>query len=320
MGRAIVTHGLLLLVAAIWGGHFVALRYLLAELGPTEILLLRGLLASLFYGLFLLANRGRLPAIARQDWPRLVLAGFLGVTLMGFGMIYAQRLIGAGVSSLIVTLNPVFTAILAYLLLRQALTRRQFGGIALAIGGFLIVMLLGAPGARFSASNVAGVLLMACSPLVWSFYTVISKPLLARYAPTYVASYTTIIGAAFLLPFATPHFARGVLALDPRGWLSALFSGVLALAVSYLIWYRGLRVLQPTQVAVYTYLVPVFGILFAALLLGEALTLFTLLGGATILAGVIVTNTGARRALVLEPATSGSASITPEPARELAHH
>src|SRR3712207_7953004 len=46
----------------------------------------------------------------------------------------------------------------------------------------------------------------------------------------------------------------------------------LAMAVSYLIWYRGLRVLQPTQVAVYTYLVPVFGVLFAALLLGESLT------------------------------------------------
>ena len=301
MRRTIATHGLLLVVSAIWGGHFVALHFLLQELAPPEVMLIRALLASGFYAVFLLLNRRALPAIQRADWSRLITTGFLGIAVMGLGMVYAQRFISAGVSSLIVTLNPIFTALLAYLLLGQALTRRQAGGVALALGGFFVVLLLGAPGARFSVTNMAGVLLMACSPLTWALYTVLSKPLLGRYPSSFVAAYGTIAGAVFLLPLASPHFARAVAALDARGWASALVSGILAMAVSYLIWYRALRALQPTQVAVYMYLVPLWGILFAALLLGESLTPFTLLGGATILAGVVVTNTGARRPVAAAP-------------------
>lgn len=297
MWRTLYMHGLLLFVAAIWGGHFVALRFLLHELAPTEVMLLRGLLAASFYLVVLLLNVRKLPAIHAADRPRLVLTGFLGIAVMGLGMVYAQRFISAGVSSLIVTLNPIFTALLAYLLLGQPLTRRQFMGVALGLVGFFIVMFFGAPSARFSIANVAGVLLMACSPFIWALYTVLSKPLLGRYPSIFVAAYGTIIGALFLLPLGSPRFVRDVVALDWRGWLSALFSGVLAMALAYLIWYRALHLLEPTQIAVYSYLVPVFGLLFAALFLGESLTAFTLLGGGTILGGVIITNTGARQAL-----------------------
>ena len=177
MRRTIATHGLLLVVSAIWGGHFVALHFLLQELAPPEVMLIRAILASGFYAVFLLLNRRALPAIQRADWSRLITTGFLGIAVMGLGMVYAQRFISAGVSSLIVTLNPIFTALLAYLLLGQALTRRQTSGVALALGGFFVVLLLGAPGARFSVTNMAGVLLMACSPLTWALYTVLSKPL-----------------------------------------------------------------------------------------------------------------------------------------------
>src|SRR5918997_350029 len=145
MRRALAFHGLLLLVSAIWGGHFVALRYLLQELAPGGVMLVRGLLASAFYVVFLLLSRPQLPAIER-----------------------------------------------AYLLLGQALTRRQAGGVALAMAGLLVVMLFGAPGARFSVANVLGVLLMSCAPLTWAFYTVLSKPLLGRYPSAFVAAYGTM--------------------------------------------------------------------------------------------------------------------------------
>lgn len=298
MRRTLLPHMLLLCVAAIWGGHFVAIRFLLSELAPSAVMLLRGLLAAGFYLVFLAFNARRLPTIHRDDRPRLVLIGFLGITIMGLGMVYAQRFISAGVSSLIVTLNPIFTALLAYALLHQALTRRQLFGVVLGLLGFLIVMFFGAPGAKFSTTNVIGVVIMAFSPLIWALYTVLSKPLLGRYPPRFVAAYSTIIGAIFLLPIGTPPFWRQIGALDRGGWLSAIFSGIFAMALSYLIWYQALEHLEPTQVAVYGYLVPLFGVLFAALLLGEALTPFTVLGGTTILAGVVITNTGIRRTTV----------------------
>ncbi len=68
----------------------------------------------------------------------------------------------------------------------------------------------------------------------------------------------------------------------------------LALVLSYALWYRGLRDLQPTQVAIYIYMVPVFGVLGSWLVLGEPITIFLLLGGATILSGVVLTNRSRR--------------------------
>ena len=101
--------------------------------------------------------------------------------------------------------------------------------------------------------------------------------------------------------------------LSVRGWSAALFASLLAFVVSYVLWYRGLRVLTPSQTAVYIYLVPVFGLLTAWLVLGETITIFLLLGGATILSGVILTNS-ARKS---QPVAATARNVTrgaPSPA------
>ena len=76
-----------------------------------------------------------------------------------------------------------------------------------------------------------------------------------------------------------------------------VYISLLAITVAYLLWYWGLRVLTPSQTAVYNYLVPVFGVLASWIVLGQAPTVFALLGGAVIVAGVVLTNTSSRRRL-----------------------
>jgi drug/metabolite transporter (DMT)-like permease len=317
MGRwqLVGVHAQLLFTAMVWGGQFVALRVALRELRVADMLLLRTLLAAGFYATLLggLAWRtGRLPRVARADWRTVALVGLLGVPGGGIGVMAAQRYISADVASLITVIGPVFTAFAAYLLLGQRLSRRQAGGIALAMAGFLIILLLGGKGARFEVRNMIGVLLMASSPFFWAFYTVLSKGLVMRYGSATTTGLVMLVGAAYLAPLLSPQFARNLLALSGRGWGAALFSGLVATGLSYLLWNRGLRALQPAQVAVYIYLVPVFGVLTAAVVLGDRLTPWAALGGLTILAGVIVTNLGARRApLTPEPAIEGTTS--PEP-------
>jgi drug/metabolite transporter (DMT)-like permease len=308
-------HAQLLFTAMVWGGQFVALKVALRELRVVDMLLLRTLLAASFYAALLGAlawREGRFPRIARPDWRMLALVALLGVPGGGLGVMAAQRYISADVASLITVIGPVFTAVAAYLILGQRLSRPQVGGIALAIGGFLFILIFGGKGTRFEVSNMLGVLLMASSPFLWAFYTVLGKPLIMRYGSACVSGYVMFLGALYLLPLCSPQFARNLLALSWQGWASALFSGLIATGLSYLLWNRGLRALQPTQVAVYIYLVPVFGVLAAALLLGDRLTPWAGLGGLTILAGVIVTNLGARHA----PLTTGppvDAASTPDP-------
>ena len=310
--QLLAVHAQLLFTAIVWGGQFVALRIALRELRVTDMLLTRTLLAAAFYAVMFAImgwRSGHFPRIARADWRLLALAALLGVPGGGVGVMAAQRYISADVASLITVIGPVFTAFAAYLLLGQRLSRPQVGGIALAIGGFLVILLLGGKGTRFEVSNMIGVLLMASSPFLWAFYTVLGKTLIMRYGSAIVSGYVMLLGAAYLLPLASPQFVRNLAALSWQGWLSALFSGLIATALSYLLWNRGLRVLQPAQVAVYIYLVPVFGVLAAALVLGDRLSPWAGVGGLTILGGVIVTNLGARQA----PLTPAPPPATPAP-------
>ncbi len=277
----------------IWGGNFAAIRVLLDELKPLDVVFVRSGGAALFFALALLLTGRPLLAMPRRDGLRLVLIGAIGVTVLGLAVVYGQARLSATLASLIVTSNPIHTALISRLFLGEPLGPRKLGGIGLALVGLVIVLLYGsANAAPLGGGELTGIAILAIAPFSWAIYTVLSKPLLAVYPSVHVAAYTTIVGAAGFLPL--PLVSEGMLGriggMDGRGWLAALFATLVSFVLGYILWYRGLRVLAPSQAAVYIYLVPVFGLLSAWLLLGERPTPFLLLGGTTILAGVILTN------------------------------
>lgn len=295
----LLVHASLLLTALLWGGNATALKYLLRDLAPTELMFLRCAAAAGFFAVVLVLTGRPVIPIRRGDALRLVGIGLLGVTVVNVAFVVGTDLIPATLAALIVTSNPIHTAVISRVLLGEPLTRRKVAGIGLAFGGLLIVLFLGV-GERGSLDpgTVKGAAIVALGPFAWAFYTVLSKPLLARYPPVHVAAYTTIAGSLLFLPL--PFVRAGTLAhiaaLDARGWGAALFATLFGFVLAYILWYRGLRVLAPSQAAVYIYFVPVFGLLVAWLVLGERPTLFLLLGGAAILAGVVLTNSTPRSA------------------------
>lgn len=292
----ILIHLSLLLTAMIWGATFVAVKYVVDQTGPEGVVLLRVGLSSACFVVLLGITWRTLPRMPASVWRRLALIAFCGSVVNNLAIAWGQSYLAAALASLIVTSNPIFTTIISRLLLGEPLTRRKLSGIAMACGGFLIVLLYGSSEARFSVDNAIGILILICAPLGWATYTVLSKPLLQEYEPHVIAGYTTILGGLMLSPMLLLHpsiFSEAA-AFSGRTWLAVVTMSVLAVFLAYILWYRGLRKLEPTQVAVYVYLVPFFGVLSAWLLLGETITRYLLLGGATILAGVIVTNSGRR--------------------------
>jgi drug/metabolite transporter (DMT)-like permease len=280
-------------VAIFWGSNFVSIKHLLDTIGPGNVVLLRLLLASLVFLPIVIYTASGFPRVERADVPMLLFIAILGVTINTSAIAFGTQLIPAAVASLIVTGNPVFTAIISRILVGEPLTGRKAIGIAIAFLGFLIVLLYGGQEAEFSVQNALGVLITMGGPLAWAFYTVLSKPLQGRYEPVQFVGITTMAGSLPLIPFAllNTDLITVTLEFGPTQWLALVVSAVFALVVAYLFWYRGLSILEPTQIAVYVYMVPVFGALGAWLLLGERITIFVLLGGLTILTGVIITNT-----------------------------
>jgi drug/metabolite transporter (DMT)-like permease len=289
----ILIHISLLCVAIFWGSNFVSIKHLLDTISPGNVVLLRLFLASLVFLPIVFYMAGGIPRVDRADIPMLLFIAILGVTVNTSAIAFGTQLIPAAVASLIVTGNPVFTAIISRVLVGEPLTGRKVIGVLIAFCGFMIVLLYGGQEAEFSLQNALGVLITMGGPLAWAFYTVLSKPLQGRYEPTQFVGLTTIAGTVPLIPFAifNTELVTVTRTFGGTQWLALFASAVLALVLAYLFWYRGLSILEPTQIAVYVYMVPVFGALGAWLLLGERITIFVLLGGLTILTGVIITNT-----------------------------
>lgn len=308
--RALVlVHLSLLLVAVSWGSNFVSIKYLLRSMGSADVLLLRLIAASLCFAAFLVVSGRGFPRVAPADRRTVLLMAVLGITINTTSVAFGARLIPAAVGTLVASGNPIFTVIVSRVFAGEPLTRRKLSGIVLAVVGFTVVLLFGGPEAHFSARNALGILITLGGPIAWAFYTVLSKPLLTRYDPTQFAGMITILGTIPLLPLLlfNHRLPAEVAAFGPSQWLATTTMAVFALVVGYTFWYRGLRVLTPTQIAVYVYLVPVFGALGAWLILGERITVYLLVGGLTILLGVIVTNTGRRGPIDQAPARLGAA-------------
>lgn len=297
----------MLAVTMIWGANFVAMKYLIDDIGSFHVALIRISFAALVFGIVLLARRRAMPRFPRSVWPLLLLIGLFGMVTNQLGISFGTGFLSAGVASMIATSTPIFTAIVSRLMLDEPLTRRKLFGISMSFGGFLIVLLYGSGAAEFSIDSALGLLLGVCGPMSWAIATVLSKPLMAEYDATMLTGVTTVLGGLMVLPLllTQPGLAGEVAAFDWQSWLAVFVASFLSVVVAYTIWYRALRTLEPAQLAIYVYMVPVFGILFAAFVLGEAVTVFLLLGGATILAGVVIVNSG-RRAVVAAAPTDRS--------------
>jgi drug/metabolite transporter (DMT)-like permease len=317
----LVVHLSLLLVAVIWGANFVSMKYLHNTLTAAELVTIRLLIACSIFAPIVLLLAGGFPSIQRPDLPRVAILALTGITINTTAVAFGTRLIPAAVASLIVVGNPVFTALLARLIVGERLTPRKVAGIAIAFAGFMIVLLYGGQEARFSVANALGVLLTMGGPVAWAFYTVLSKPMQGRYDPVQFVGLITIAGTLPFVPVVVlnPGMLRLPLAFGLYDWMAMLTTAILALIVAYIIWFRSLSTLEPTQVAVYMYLVPVFGAGLSRLLLGERITIFLLIGGLTILTGVIITNTSRRGPIdgLMRRFRTGDrtvAGIAPEPA------
>ena len=293
----------LLATAAIWGMNFVGMKHLINEVGATKVLLLRVYFAAIVFALILALRRHLIPRFSREEWRLLLLVGLFGVITNQLFVTLGTSYLSAAVASMIATSTPVFMAILSRVVLGEQLGPRKLGGISLAFSGFIIVLLYGSGEAEFSVTNALGVLITALAPLSWTISTLLSTRLMMRHDPTIITGITTVAAGVALLPILATQMSllRDMRDFGATEWLAVFVTSVLSVVVAYTVWYRALRNLEPTQIAVYVYLVPFFGVIFAWVLLDEPITRFVVLGGTTILSGVALTNSARRSSTVAVP-------------------
>jgi len=281
-------------VTMIWGGTFVAGRFLADSLTPLFAASLRFLLASMALLLFLLLARVPLVKPSFKQWLQLALLGFFGIFFYNLCFFYGLHYINASRASLIVALNPAVIALASWLVFKERLSRVKIAGIAICIAGASLVIVSRNP--QLLAGNadawIGDLLIFGCV-LAWGVYSLCSKDLNQSLGPVQTVTYSILLGTAMLWMTSA---VRGelssdvLLSLGPQQWLSLMYLGVLGSALAYIGYYDGIRQIGATRSGVFIALNPLTAVILGALLLDEQLTLAMCLGGGLILAGIVLCN------------------------------
>jgi drug/metabolite transporter (DMT)-like permease len=283
-------------VVAVWGANFTVQKTLFGVLPPSGFLFARYLLMPLCAALLLLyVSGGRWPRLPRADVLRLawlgVLAHTVHVSLVTFGIHWST----AFSSALIMACGPVFTLLILHWAGLERLTRGQVAGVALACCGVLAFLSDKLIGRQWAATG--GDLMMLFSASLFSYYTVMSKPLIQRHGGIAVMAYATLAGSPlvvlFMLPAAldAPWAAMGL-----QQWALLLWASLVSAFLGWLVWgwvneQRGIGRTAPLQ-----YLMPIVAGAVAWWATGERFTAMKIGGALITLAGVALAQFATRDA------------------------
>lgn len=273
-----------------WSSAYAAIAYGLAAFTPGEVALARlglGMICFLVW-----VGVRRLPLPPWRAWPPLLALGVAGLTIYHLCLNSAETSIASGTAALIIALAPAATAAISALWLRERLSARMIAGLTVALLGVVLVVLTS--GERVSIQPKA--LLVLISVLAAAVYFTGQKPFSVRYGAAQVTAVTFIGATLGALPFGLglPH-ALAVAPLSRTGAL--LWLGLAPTFVGYLSWNSAIHRASVSKVSSFIYFSTPIALLIGWLWLGERFGWLTLLGGAIIVGGVILSNTRGRAAV-----------------------
>ena len=279
----------LVAVPAIWGGTFVGGKYVVVSLTPLMGSFARYVIACAALLVAAFALEGGLPKLTRRQLVGTVVLGLLGVFAYNLFFMGALARLPASRAALIIALNPVITISISSLVLGERLSPLRWLGVAVALIGVWIVVSHGDVVSIASAGVGVGELFMLAAVTSWALYTVIGRQVLQGLTPLAATNYAALWGTLMLGIVAAPHF--GELSAAQFDWkvvVSLLYLGVLGTAVAFVWYYTSIKRLGASVSAIFTNLVPVFGVAISVVLLRESLLVSMLIGGAVAICGVMM--------------------------------
>jgi drug/metabolite transporter (DMT)-like permease len=269
----------LILLAALWGGSFLFMRYAAPAFGPLALIWLRVAIAALCL-MPLLVLRRQLGAL-RDYRLGIVVVGIFGSALPFVLIAWAMLSITAGLASILNATVPIFTALIAAVWLRERLGASRAAGLAV---GFAGVLLLAADQADFKPGGSGwAIVAMLLATLSYGLAANLTRQLLGGVSALVSAAGSQVVAAILLLPFAVWFWPT--VQPDLMAWLAAIALGVGCTALAFLLFFRLIANVGAARAVTVTFLIPLFGILWGSLLLAEKLDAGMLVGGVIVVFG-----------------------------------
>lgn len=281
----------MVLAVIFWGGSFIAIKVAVGESSPAAVVWLRFLIGVLC--LFpIILQKNLLHLSGWKEVLEYTLLGAMGVTLhqwlQSTGLVTSQ----ASTTAWIVASTPLFMVLFSRLFLREKLGKFSVLGIALASAGVLLVVsngdIRGIFQTGFSAPGDVYVLLSAPN---WAVYSILLSRTLQRRSALKTTFFSMLFGWLLTsIQFVVEKSWQNFYTFTISGWISILYLGVFCTFLAYLFYYDALQNLTSASVGAYLYIEPIATMLIAAVVLGERITLPSVLGGALIVFGISLVN------------------------------
>lgn len=283
---------LMVLLTFLWGCNYSAIKFASAGISPVFMSFLRSAIASFLGILYCMSIKEPLFHRDIRLWHGFVVGLLFGLEFacIYFGMRYTH----AARAGILINLAPFVVVIGAFLFLRERLNAVKIAGLILAFAGAGCVLLWGKP-ATWTPAMLFGDALEVLAAVLWGATTIyIKKYLAGKVQPIHTFLYQLVFSipilllCAYILEPTWIHSINGPI-------LAALgYQSVIVAFASYLVWFKLIHTYPVSQLAVLSFLTPIFGVASGAVFLGEPVTAGLVIGMSLVCAGIYVNNRGQR--------------------------
>ena len=267
--------------ASLWSSASVATKIGLSSAEPLMIANARFFIAGILMLLWAhIGRRHRLPL--KTEWLPLAIYGFLNVTLYLGAFVYAMKHVAAGIGSLSVATNPIFISILTALWLRKPIKTRIWAALGLGILGVGVATY---PLLRNSYADTEGLIILTISMLSYSVGTVYYSSRQWAIPTVVINGWQVLLGGFLLLPLTYFMTDMPKNTFDAPYWLSVMWLAVPVSIGAVQLWLYLLK-LDAVKAAMWLFLCPISGFIYAFLILGEPITAYTIVGTAFVIWGL----------------------------------
>lgn len=271
--------GLSMLVVLIWGISFSVIKLGLDELPPMLFSGLRFLIVAI-PAVFII------PFPKTSIWNVLGVGLFLGLLKFSFLFIAMKEDASAGISSLILQAQVIFTIVLSILILKEKISKSRLVGLVFSCIGFSFFIVL-----ENGSTTINGVLMLLLAAFFWSIANLIMQRMKG------VNFFHFMVWVSLIPPiplFILSFFLESrdpidlLLSTSGKAWFSIAYVGYVSTLVAFVIWGWLLRNYPASVITPFALLVPIIGIISSSIILNERLTMIEILGSFIIIVGLCI--------------------------------
>ena len=269
MGKKILAYAMI--ASLIWGASFTITKIALNDISPIMLAFLRYGTACLILLPFLFPFGIKIK--------NFILLGLFSVTipttLQNIGLKYTY----AYISGFIQSTGPLYTLILAYFFLKEKITKQKIAGLVIATPATYFLI------SPRGGGGLLGNLLVLLSAISYSAGGIVAKNLLNNgYKAIQILSFSSFSGAIFLAPCLFLEETK----FNYESLPVVIFLALFATIIAYILWYGAMEEIEVSKLSFFTYMMPVFSMIFSGIFLGEEIKIFTIFAGFVAITGILI--------------------------------